>query len=39
MEVSLKRLIRGMGLFEAKATVDGKTVACCELMCAARSDK
>jgi 3-hydroxyacyl-[acyl-carrier-protein] dehydratase len=39
MEVSLKRLIRGMGLFEAKALVDGKTVACCELMCAARSDK
>ena len=39
MEVSLKRLIRGMGLFEAKALVDGKVVACCELMCAARSDK
>jgi 3-hydroxyacyl-[acyl-carrier-protein] dehydratase len=39
MEVSLKRLIRGMGLFEAKAMVDGKVVACCELMCAARNDK
>jgi len=39
MEVSLKRLIRGMGLFEAQASVDGKVVACCELMCAARSDK
>ena len=39
MEVSLKRLIRGMGLFEARALVDGKVVACCELMCAARSDK
>jgi 3-hydroxyacyl-[acyl-carrier-protein] dehydratase len=39
MEVSLKRLLRGMGLFEAKATVDGKVVACCELMCAARNDK
>ncbi|MDR6936689.1 MULTISPECIES: 3-hydroxyacyl-ACP dehydratase FabZ [unclassified Luteibacter] len=39
MHVSLKRLIRGMGLFEAQATVDGKVVACCELMCAARSDK
>ncbi|MET0256125.1 MAG: 3-hydroxyacyl-ACP dehydratase FabZ [Luteibacter sp.] len=39
MEVSLKRLIRGMGLFEAKALVEGKTVACCELMCAARNDK
>jgi 3-hydroxyacyl-[acyl-carrier-protein] dehydratase len=39
MQVTLKRLIRGMGLFEAQATVDGKVVACCELMCAARSDK
>ena len=39
LEVSLKRLLRGMGLFEAKALVDGKTVACCELMCAARNDK
>ena len=39
MEVSLKRLIRGMGLFEAQAKVDGKIVACCELMCAARADK
>lgn len=39
MEVSLKRLIRGMGLFEARTLVDGKVVACCELMCAARSDK
>ena len=39
LEVSLKRLIRGMGLFEARALVDGKVAACCELMCAARSDK
>ncbi|UPG89073.1 3-hydroxyacyl-ACP dehydratase FabZ [Luteibacter aegosomaticola] len=39
MTVSLKRLIRGMGLFEAKALVDGNVVACCELMCAARNDK
>lgn len=39
IEVSLKRLMRGMGLFEAKTTVDGKEVASCELMCAARSDK
>jgi hypothetical protein len=39
LEVSLKRLLRGMGLFEARALVDGKTVASCELMCAARSDK
>jgi len=39
LEVSLKRLIRSMGLFEARALVDGKVVASCELMCAARSDK
>jgi 3-hydroxyacyl-[acyl-carrier-protein] dehydratase len=39
MEVSLKRLMRGMGLFEARALVEGKVVASCELMCAARSDK
>ncbi len=38
MEVSLKRLMRGMGLFEARALVDGKEVASCELMCAARSE-
>jgi 3-hydroxyacyl-[acyl-carrier-protein] dehydratase len=39
MEVRMKRLMRGMGLFAARALVDGKEVACCELMCAARSDK
>ncbi|MCW8808991.1 MAG: 3-hydroxyacyl-ACP dehydratase FabZ [Rhodanobacter sp.] len=39
MEVRLKRLMRGMGLFIARALVDGKEVASCELMCAARSDK
>jgi 3-hydroxyacyl-[acyl-carrier-protein] dehydratase len=39
MEVRLKRLMRGMGLFVARALVDGKEVASCELMCAARSDK
>ncbi|HEX7814388.1 3-hydroxyacyl-ACP dehydratase FabZ [Dyella sp.] len=39
MEVSLKRLLRSMGIFEAKALVDGKEVASCELMCAARSEK
>ncbi len=39
MKVSLKRLIRGMGLFEATAYVDGEVVACCKLMCAARNDK
>jgi 3-hydroxyacyl-[acyl-carrier-protein] dehydratase len=39
MEVSMKRLMRGMGLFVAHSLVDGKEVASCELMCAARSDK
>jgi 3-hydroxyacyl-[acyl-carrier-protein] dehydratase len=39
MEVTLKRLLRSMGIFEAKATVAGKEVASCELMCAARSEK
>jgi len=39
MEVRLKRLMRGMGLFVARSLVDGKEVASCELMCAARSEK
>ena len=39
IEVHLKRLMRGMGLFMARTVVDGKEVASCELMCAARSDK
>ena len=39
IEVHLKRLMRGMGLFMARTVVDGKEVASCELMCAARSEK
>jgi 3-hydroxyacyl-[acyl-carrier-protein] dehydratase len=39
MEVTLKRLMRGMGLFVARTLVDGKEVASCELMCAARAEK
>lgn len=39
MEVTLKRLMRSMGLFVARTLVDGKEVASCELMCAARSEK
>jgi 3-hydroxyacyl-[acyl-carrier-protein] dehydratase len=39
LEVTQKRLVRGMGLFMARALVDGKEVASCELMCAARSAK
>lgn len=38
-EVSQKRLVRGMGLFVARTLVDGKEVASCELMCAARAQK
>lgn len=34
LEVQLKRLIRSMGIFTARASVDGKDVATCELMCA-----
>ncbi|MFK2891476.1 3-hydroxyacyl-ACP dehydratase FabZ [Dyella flagellata] len=39
MEVKLKRLLRSMGLFEARTLVDGREVASCELLCAARSEK
>jgi 3-hydroxyacyl-[acyl-carrier-protein] dehydratase len=38
LEVTQKRLVRGMGLFIARTLVDGKEVASCELMCAARAD-
>ena len=34
LEVRLKRLIRGMGIFTACARVDGADAATCELMCA-----
>jgi 3-hydroxyacyl-[acyl-carrier-protein] dehydratase len=34
LEVQLKRLIRGMGIFTARAQVDGKDAATCDLMCA-----
>jgi 3-hydroxyacyl-[acyl-carrier-protein] dehydratase len=38
LEVSLKRTLRGMGLFEGHALVDGKEVASCEIMCAGRPE-
>lgn len=38
LEVELKRLLRGMGMFVAHAMVGDKEVASCELMCAARAD-
>jgi len=34
LEVTLKRVIRSMGIFTACARVDGADVATCELMCA-----
>ncbi len=34
LEVQLKRMIRSMGIFTARAVVDGKEAATCELMCA-----
>ena len=37
LEVELKRMIRSMGLFQCRATVDGKSVAEAELMCAERN--
>ena len=37
LEVQMKRLIRSMGIFTARAVVDGKDVATCELMCAEAS--
>ena len=37
LEVKLKRMIRSMGLFHGRATVDGKVVAEAELMCAERA--
>jgi len=37
MEVTVKRLIRRVGLFTAVVTVDGKEVSSCELMCAGPS--
>ena len=37
LDVALKRMIRSMGLFECRASVDGKAVAEAELMCAERA--
>jgi 3-hydroxyacyl-[acyl-carrier-protein] dehydratase len=36
LEVQLKRMIKSMGIFTARALVDGGEVASCELMCAER---
>ena len=36
--VQQKRLVRGMGLYDCKTEVDGKKVASCEMLCAARPE-
>ena len=38
LEVELKRMLRGMGLFVCRASVDGKSVAEAELLCAGRNE-
>ena len=37
LEVEQKRMLRRMGLYECKALVDGKEVACAEILCAESS--
>jgi len=36
LEVIQKRIIRRMGLYECRASVDGRQVASCELLCAGK---
>jgi len=36
MEVQQKRIVRGMGQYVCQASVDGKKVASCELLCAGK---
>jgi 3-hydroxyacyl-[acyl-carrier-protein] dehydratase len=36
--VSQKRIVRGMGQYTGQANVDGRKVASCELLCAARNE-
>ena len=38
LKVTLKRMLRGMGLFEAEAMVEGTIAASCEIMCAGRAE-
>ena len=38
LRVTLKRMLRGMGLFEAEALVEGSVAASCEIMCAGRAE-
>jgi 3-hydroxyacyl-[acyl-carrier-protein] dehydratase len=38
LDVTQKRIVRGMGQYECAASVDGKRVASCELLCAGRKE-
>lgn len=38
LEVTQKRIVRGMGQYECAASVDGQRVASCELLCAGRKE-
>ncbi len=38
MDVTMTRLIRGMGQYRCLATVDGKRVARCEILCAGKKE-
>ena len=38
LRVTLKRMLRGMGLFEAEALVEDSVAASCEIMCAGRAE-
>lgn len=38
LEVIQKRMVRGMGLYECEALVDGRQVANAKILCAGRSD-
>jgi len=38
LEAIQKRIMRGLGKYECSASVDGKRVASCELLCAERSE-
>jgi 3-hydroxyacyl-[acyl-carrier-protein] dehydratase len=38
LEITQKRMLRRMGLFEGRALVDGNEVASAEILCAERSD-
>ena len=38
LDVTQKRIVRGMGQYECTASVDGRRVASCELLCAGRKE-